>query len=210
MMAIEKKQNNENILLLAWRDKRLVTILSTRIASKSEPVRRKVRGRKEDEMVEKPSVIANYTKNMGGVDTADQYSATYCFLRRTLKWWGKLFFCGLEVSILNVYVLYVESCKNSNSNPMSHINFRKELVLALVRDFRQGGGASIRGRTSTSDNQQRLNGILHVIIPHPEKKKHNDCILCSKRNVPGGRRETTYICETCDRKPGLHVGTCFK
>ena len=119
-MAIEKKQNNENILLLAWRDKRLVTILSTRIASKSEPVRRKVRGRKEDEMVEKPSVIANYTKNMGGVDTADQYSATYCFLRRTLKWWGKLFFCGLEVSILNVYVLYVESCKNSNSNPMSH------------------------------------------------------------------------------------------
>jgi len=23
-------------------------------------------------------------------------------------------------------------------------------------------------------------------------------------------KETTYICETCDRKPGLHVGTCFK
>jgi hypothetical protein len=28
--------------------------------------------------------------------------------------------------------------------------------------------------------------------------------------VPGGRKKTTYICETCDRKPGLHVGTCLK
>jgi len=79
-------RNNENILLLAWRDKRLVTMLSTWSTSKSEPVRRKVRGREEEEMVEKPSVIANYMKNMGGVDTADQYCATYCFLRRTLKW----------------------------------------------------------------------------------------------------------------------------
>lgn len=118
-------RNNENILLLAWRDKRLVTVLSTWSTSKSEPVRRKVRGRKEEEMVEKPSVIANYMKNMGGVDTADQYCGTYCFLRRTLKWWRKLFFWGLEVSIINAYVLYVESCKNSSSNPMSHIKFRR-------------------------------------------------------------------------------------
>jgi len=81
--------------------------------------------------------------------------------------------------------------------------------MALVGDFRQGGGTSTIGRTSISDNQQRLNGMLHVIIPHPEKK-HKDCIVCSKENVPGGRKETTYICETCDRKPGLHMGMCFK
>jgi hypothetical protein len=73
-------RNNENILLLAWCDKCLVTVLSTRSTSKSEPVRRKVRGRKEEEMVEKPSVIANHMKNMGGVDTADRFCATYCFL----------------------------------------------------------------------------------------------------------------------------------
>jgi hypothetical protein len=84
-------RNNENIVLLAWRDKRLVPMLSTWSTSESEPVRRKVRGRTEEEMVEKPSAIANYLKNMGGVDTADQYCAMYFFLRRTLKWWRKLF-----------------------------------------------------------------------------------------------------------------------
>jgi len=62
---------------------------------------------------------------------------------------------------------------------MSHIKFRGELVMALVGDFRQGGGATTRGRSSTSKNQQRLNGMLHVLIPHPEKK-HKDCIVCSK------------------------------
>jgi len=40
-------------------------MLSTWSTSKSEPVSRKVRGRKEEEMVEKPSVIANCMKNMG-------------------------------------------------------------------------------------------------------------------------------------------------
>jgi hypothetical protein len=50
-------RNNENILLLAWCDKRLVTMLSTWSTSKSEPVRRKVRGRKEEEMVEKPVLL---------------------------------------------------------------------------------------------------------------------------------------------------------
>jgi hypothetical protein len=72
-------------------------MLSTWSSSKSEPVRRKVRGKKEKEMVEKPSVVVNYMKNMDRVDTADQYFATYCFLQRTLNWWRKLFFWGLEV-----------------------------------------------------------------------------------------------------------------
>jgi hypothetical protein len=101
----------------------------------------------------------------------------------------------VDESIIRAFILYVESCKNISYNPMSHIKFRRELVMALVGDFCQGGGASTRGRTSTSDNQQRLKGMLHVIIPHPEKK-HKDCIMCSKRNVPDGRKEITYICET--------------
>ena len=159
-------------------------MLSTWSTFKSQPVRRKVRGRKEEEMVENPSDIGNYMKNIGGVDTADEYCATNCFLRKTLKWWRKLFFWGLEVSIINAYILDVESCKNSNSNAMSHIKFRMELVMALFWDFRLGGVASTRGTISTTDNQQTLSGILHVIIPHPEKS-HKDCIVCSKRNVPG-------------------------
>jgi hypothetical protein len=115
----------------------------------------------------------------------------------------------MEVSIINAYILYEEVCKKNNSKPMTHIKLRQHLMKELVGDFRQGTGATRRGRTSTSDQKERLNGKLHVIIPYPQAK-HKYCLVCSKRTVPGGRRETTYICEICSRKTGLHIGNCFK
>lgn len=36
-------------------------------------------------------MVLDYTANMGRVDLADQWASTYCFLRRSLKWWRKLF-----------------------------------------------------------------------------------------------------------------------
>jgi hypothetical protein len=54
-------------------------------------------------------------------------------------------------------------------------------VKELVRDFRQGTRATRSGPASTSDQEERLNGKLHVIIPHPEGK-HRDCLVYSKRN----------------------------
>jgi hypothetical protein len=98
----------------------------------------------------------------------------------------------------NKYMCYVAK---KNSNPMSHTKFRRQLTMALVGDFHQGGDVSTRGRHFTSAQERRLNGKLHVIIPHPGGK-HRDCTVCSKRNVLGGRRESTYTVETYDCQPG--------
>ena len=202
-------RSEDDILFLSWRDKRVVSLLSTWSTSSSEVVSRKAKGTCQIQEVEKPSVVVHYTKNMGAVDTADQYTSSYCFLRKTLKWWRKLFFWGMEVSI-NGYILYQENCKIQNKKPISHLRFRRQLLMELVGNFRQGTSATKRGRTSDSDDKEQiLNEKLHILVPYPEGK-HKDCLVCSKRNVPGGRRETIYICETCDRNPGLHVGNCFK
>lgn len=56
--------------------------------------------------IRKPNVVVSYTNSMGGVDRADQYASTYCFLRKSLKWWKKMFFWGMEVSVINSYILY--------------------------------------------------------------------------------------------------------
>ena len=88
---------------------------------------------------------------------------------------------------------------------MSHIKFRQQLAMTLVEDFLQGGGESAKGQHSTSDKEHRVNGKLHIIIPHPDRK-HKDCVLCFKINVSGGRRETIYIFETYDHNSGHHVG----
>ena len=64
-------RNNENILLLAWHDKHWVTLLSTWRTYMLEPVRRSVKGKTEEEVMEKPIVIVNYMENMGRMDTAE-------------------------------------------------------------------------------------------------------------------------------------------
>nr|XP_012623493.1 piggyBac transposable element-derived protein 4 isoform X2 [Microcebus murinus] len=58
------------------------------------------------------------------------------------------------------------------------------------------------------------------VIKHPKLKKgeivafrnENVTLLAwkDKRKIKGGRREMIYIRETCEGKPGLHVGECFK
>lgn len=74
------------ILVLAWRDKRIITMLSTKLRSTSRRVTRRARHSGDRREIKIPEVITNYNKNMGGVDVANQYATSYCFLRRTLKW----------------------------------------------------------------------------------------------------------------------------
>lgn len=69
------------------------------------PVKRILRGGIEV-TVKKPNVVINYIKHMGGVDRADQLVLTYCFLRKSLKWWRKLFFWDLEICSIDSYILY--------------------------------------------------------------------------------------------------------
>uniref|UniRef100_A0A0N5C179 DDE_Tnp_1_7 domain-containing protein n=1 Tax=Strongyloides papillosus TaxID=174720 RepID=A0A0N5C179_STREA len=146
--------------------------------------------------------------NKGGIDKADQLASSYCFMRKSCKWWRKIFFWGLEVFTINSYILYKVSTRRENRTPMSHFMFVRKLVEQLVGDFRDGA-SSKPGRPSTSDKEERLNGKLHI-LRHCEDVKSKDCIVCSNRKIRGGRRQTNYFCDTCNRKPGLHIGDYFE
>jgi hypothetical protein len=43
---------------------------------------------------------------MGGVDRADHYYSSYGYLKKSLKWWKKLYFWILEISLVNSFHLY--------------------------------------------------------------------------------------------------------
>ncbi len=44
------------------------------------------------EPVQKPSIVVNYDKYMGGVDRSDQMVSYATFNARTLKWWKRVTF----------------------------------------------------------------------------------------------------------------------
>lgn len=197
----------DKVTVLAWKDKRNVFMLSTYHNADTEAVTRKV-SRGVEEVFQKPKAIIDYTRHMGAVDRADHYCASYGFTRKSLKWWRKMFFWLFEVAVVNSFILFNLHREQIGLKPVSHLTYRKALIVQMVGDIRNIS-ALRRGRPSSGDVEERLNKQPHFIAV-TEKKSSKDCAVCSDRKVKGGRRETNFYCETCTRKPGLHPGNCFK
>ena len=134
------------------------------------PQTQKITGyrKKQPVQFEKPTVILEYTKYMGGVDRADQYCGCYGFTRRSYKWWKKLFFWLLEVAVVNSYILYSLDKKESGEKLQTHLSYRRNLITQLVGNVRNRNSRK-RGRPSSSDLEERLNGKMHFIMQNEKK-----------------------------------------
>ena len=100
-----------------------------------------------------------------------------------------------------IFLGNIKQLKNKEKNGRLVIcDNMKTLVKQLTENFGQTHQAS----TSCFEDI-RLNGKLHVI----QTGNRNDCRVCSRRNESGKRHQTTYYCNTCPDKPGMHLGKCF-
>ena len=67
-----------------------------------------------------PTAVYNYNQFMGGVDLVDQNLSYYSLtLRRTIKWWKKVFWRLIDISIINSWIIFrfKEKCL-----PVSHLS----------------------------------------------------------------------------------------
>ena len=149
-----------------FHEKRLVTMLSTFFGPQTQLITgyRK----KQPVQFEKPTVILEYTKFMGGVDRADQYCGCYGFTR-SCKWWKKLFFWLMEVAVVKSYILYSLDKKESGEKLQTHLSYRRYLITQLVGNVRNRNSRK-RGRPSSSDLEERLSGKMHFIMQNEKKK----------------------------------------
>ena len=113
----------------------------------------------------KPVVVDRYNHSMNGVDRADQFTVYYSFIRRSLKWWKKVFFWSMEVAAVNSYLLY----KSHTINPCSHREFRLFIVRAQAAPLLQLAPPRGPGRPratqqpAQSGDPCRLNGLGHFL-----------------------------------------------
>ena len=199
-------RQNDKTMALQWKDKRIVTMLSSVYNTQCEDIER-VTGPGNVTKISKPIVISQYTKYMGGVDRADHYCESYAFLRKTLKWWRKMFVWRLEVAIVNSFISANIRRKQQGLKEIRHKEYRKNLVLQLVGDVRNKF-AQNRGRNGDASARvsERLSG--RHFIAKIQNGRTKDCAVCRDRKVK--RIQTVYYCETCDRQPVLHPDGCFK
>ena len=113
------------LLCIKWCDKRSVLILSTIHEAVEINTGKKDR---HDNPILKPESVHEYTMNMRGCDLSDQLMTSYSMLRRSVKWWRKLFFHMFALCINNAYILY----KKFNAHSRPHDTFMEDLAKYLI------------------------------------------------------------------------------
>jgi hypothetical protein len=75
---------------------------------------------------------------MRGVDVADQLQASYSSQTRSHKWWHRVFWAMLDVTEVNMYIMYLSRCKEGRNpirHPMNHLEFKVALCKALLHGW---------------------------------------------------------------------------
>ena len=148
---MEANQHKNGITVVQWQDKRPVFCMSTCHGTEVD-----------DNNV--PLLVRDYNKSMLFVDTSDQISAYYPFVRRTSKWYMRCFFhIMLQTSLVNAWVLYC-----SYVSKMPFLEFKAEVAEKLLE------------LDAPSKNNQRAKKVLEE-IKGPLVKTRKSCTGCYKK-----------------------------
>lgn len=197
-------RSTENLLAVKWKDKREVHMLTSCHIPGAKETGKK--DRETGRVIMKPTCVVDYNENMGAVDKSDMLlSSTEC-VRKTMKWYKKVFFHLLDCTVLNCYQLY----KCNTENKIALENFHLDLVKQIIAKYHTPISTRRVGRRVKDQNVELRLTERHFpkILPSTDKKKNaaKRCYVCSKNNK---RRETRYFCSNCNDIP-LCITPCFE
>ena len=160
-------------------------------------------------IIQKPDAIIYYNKNMGGVDKIDQQLDSINIIRKSFKWYHKVFFRLFSVAMLSSHKSYKEKGGKYN-----FLQFVDDIGLGLVENSPQ-----LTGVARKNDNLVWLTGrhfpSQSLYQGEAKKRKHNPK-MCRVFYANGKGTEASHIirstqyCEECPEKPGLCLGECFR
>lgn len=109
-----------------WMDKRPVLMITT----KTHPTIVEVSNRFGKTRL-KPAEVEVYNRFMSGIDRSDQMVAYYSCPRKTIRWYKKVFFHLLDISVWNAFYLF-KKYKKGNSTAYSYIKYRDDLIKDMI------------------------------------------------------------------------------
>jgi hypothetical protein len=190
--------------VMKWKDKRVVTMISTEVHHDSKLINTGKRNRK-NEAIMKPRCVLDYNSVKKGVDYSDQMSSYYTTLRKSLKWYKKV---ALELltgtTLVNSWVVY-EKLTNTK---MPMLKFRELIARSLM-------GVDVPQRqTLTPPSKKRPHALGKS--EGEGKKKRRRCKGCyekirrssSSREADRKTKTVNTFCKDCPGQP-FYCLTCF-
>ena len=105
-------EENSNIVAVRWYDNKAVNLLSTYVGLHPvDQARRWDSRKKEYTPVDRPAIIQEYNKFMGGIDLMDSFLAKYRFRTKSRRWYLYLFWHFLMIALINSWLVYRRDCE---------------------------------------------------------------------------------------------------
>lgn len=191
-----ESKHTGKMLTVKWMDRREVHMLTTIHEDEQLPIQ------KHGKITMKPKCIKEYNENMGSVDKTDMLLSSVECVRKTIKWYKKIFFHLIDLSLLNAYSLY----KTVTGNHIPIAQFQIELIRQIIEKYHTD--RVTKPRPSTKDQPSKLiDRHFPAEVPATQSGRlaRRRCQLCKKNNK---RTDTRYMCIECD--VGLCAAPCFK
>lgn len=186
---------SKNYLILKWKDKRDVMMISSRHNADFAEVKNRLGKTKI-----KPEVVREYNENMSGVDRSDQMLSYYSSPRKTLRWYIKVFFHLLDICAWNGHFL-----RNKDTpNACTYLTFRED----IIRDWLKVDGATSRVSRSSSTNQAPSTSSIpqgHFSTQY-ESNKRARCRVCYEGGI---QKLTKFYCSKCRDSQNRKIGLCI-
>ena len=196
----------DDIMVMKWTDKRDVYLLTTE--HKGELKETDKTNYRTGQKVKKPDVVIAYSENMGLVDKCDSQISMLECMRKSVKWYKKLFFHFLDLAVLQAYNSYLIHTGNRVKYRISSENLVYQLLesyatLAIPRS----------GRHLYEGQPDRLAAIAfvshHYLQVTPVRanglRSQKVCQVCMHTTKkPKKKKRVTTWCESCG------VGLCLE
>lgn len=151
----------------------------------------------------RPSVIVDFNRIRSNVDLSNQAVKYYSPVRKSLKWYRKVVFQLLNITVFNSWVIY-----NMISKPMSITDFIKALLSCLLGNFNTAVGQNLG---------QLLAGTHRLInIPRKESRKiaRKRCVSCyeniaNAESVQEARKKAKRVSTECQQCNKAYCLNCF-
>ena len=183
-----KLAQKDELAFAHWQDTKAVCVLSNfHDPMEMGKVCRRVDGERREISV--PACLADYQRNMKGVDLSDQMVGYFLLNHRSWKWWRRIFFHLMLVSVHNAYI--VAKGVDAHGSKQIWPEFQ-DFVEAVAHEL----------VTSTVSRTAPLpDAPIRATLKHDVQKiftKRKVCKPCSRKADAGERRPVTqYGCVQC-------------
>ncbi|CAK9818704.1 PiggyBac transposable element-derived protein 4 [Anthophora quadrimaculata] len=198
-----------NVYVSKWKDKRDVLCITTENHPKIINVQNK-----HGVWTKKPIEVANYNANMSGIDRCDQMISYYSSPKKSIRWYKKVIFRLLDISVWNSYYIY----KKINDSNIGFLDFRDQLINTLLKIPQNSSGRNFVLENANPQTHVRYNPTTDFRdahyqekIPAPPNYKRKTyflkCKYCYRQKII---KFTSHRCQDCTNKPPLCPGQCFR